>query len=121
MPVRYALRIAYDGGTFNGWQTQPGRQAVQDHVEAALSQICGHPVGTICAGRTDAGVHALAQVVHFDTAVSRPPSAWTRGVNALLPAQVAVQHVCVVDAAFNARFSATRRAYTYLILSLIHI
>jgi len=73
------------------------------------------PIATVCAGRTDAGVHALQQVVHFDTTVVRPDSAWVRGVNARLPAQVAVQSVCRVDSGFHARFSALRRSYVYLI------
>jgi tRNA pseudouridine38-40 synthase len=113
--MRIALTLAYDGGAFNGWQTQPGGTAVQDVLETALGSIAGHPVATICAGRTDAGVHALTQLVHFDTDAQRPESAWVRGVNALLPAGVAVQHCNLVDEAFNARFSASRRAYTYLI------
>lgn len=112
---RYALRIAYEGGTFPGWQTQPSGEAIQDRVEAALSTVAGHPVRTICAGRTDAGVHALAQVIHFDTVAQRPDSAWMRGTNALLPPGVAVQGVVQVDPAFHARYSAVRRAYEYVL------
>jgi len=117
---RYALRIVYDGSGFPGWQTQPSREAVQDRLEAALAVIAGHPVPTVCAGRTDAGVHALAQVVHFASASPRPDSAWVRGVNALLPSQVAVQQVVRVDDAFDARYAAQRRAYTYAILRAPH-
>ncbi len=113
--MRIALTVAYDGGAFNGWQTQPGGTAVQDVLEAALGSVAGHPVSTICAGRTDAGVHALAQLVHFDTDAQRPDSAWIRGVNSHLPDGIAVQHCNLVDAAFHARFSAARRAYTYVI------
>ena len=113
--ARYALRVAYDGASFPGWQTQPSRAAVQDVLEAALSSVACAPIATVCAGRTDAGVHGLNQVVHFDTAVVRPESAWVRGVNARLPAQVAVQAVHRVDAGFHARFSAQRRSYVYLI------
>ena len=83
--MRLALTVAYDGGAFNGWQTQPGGTTVQDVLEAALGSVAGHPVSTICAGRTDAGVHALAQLVHFDTDAQRPDSAWIRGVNSHLP------------------------------------
>lgn len=114
--MRVALRLAYDGAPFSGWQTQPSGAAVQDVVERALARIAGHAVATVCAGRTDAGVHALAQVLHFDTGAERPESAWVRGVNALLPVGVAVQACRRVDVAFSARHSATRRAYTYLIL-----
>ncbi len=113
---RIALRLAYEGTHFRGWQTQPGGQAVQDLLEAALSSVAGHPIATICAGRTDAGVHALAQVVHFDTSVVRPATAWVRGVNTHLPSGVAVQHMQPVDGAFHARFGAARRRYRYLIL-----
>jgi tRNA pseudouridine38-40 synthase len=113
--MRVALRLAYDGGDFTGWQTQPAGTAVQDAVQSALGRIAGHPVTTTCAGRTDAGVHALAQVVHFDTTADRPASAWLRGVNAHLPAGVAIQACREVDEGFSARYSALRRAYTYLI------
>ena len=113
--MRVALKIAYDGARFTGWQTQPAGTAIQDTVEAALAGIAGHPVSTVCAGRTDAGVHALAQVLHFETESVRPESAWVRGVNALLPDAVAVQACRVVDEGFSARYSATRRAYGYLI------
>ena len=112
---RFALRIAYDGASFPGWQTQPTGAAIQDLVERALSSIAGERIATVCAGRTDAGVHALGQVVHFDSAANRPASAWVRGVNALLPAQVAAQQVCEVDERFHARYGATRRAYSYLL------
>ena len=112
---RRALRLAYEGGGFAGWQTQPARDAIQDVLEAALSGVAAHPVATVCAGRTDAGVHALAQVVHFDSAARRPDSAWVRGVNALLPPGVAVQSVVEVGDGFSARYSALRRSYSYLI------
>jgi len=118
--MRVALRLAYDGASFTGWQTQPAGTGVQDRVEAALAGIAGHPVATVCAGRTDAGVHALAQVLHFDTGADRPQSAWVRGVNALLPDAVAVQACRVVDQAFSARYSALRRAYGYLIYRGAH-
>ncbi len=113
---RVALMVAYEGGRFNGWQTQPDRRAAQDVLEAALSSIAGHPVSTTCAGRTDAGVHALAQVVHFDTHAERAPGAWTRGVNALLPPGIAVQWASRCSPEFHARFDARRRCYVYLIL-----
>ncbi len=112
---RFALSLSYDGSRFPGWQTQPSSAALQDLLERALSSIAGERVATVCAGRTDAGVHALAQVVHFETAVTRPDSAWVRGVNALLPAEIAAQRVRQVDEGFHARYGATRRAYSYLL------
>jgi tRNA pseudouridine38-40 synthase len=114
--ARIALGIEYDGSAFCGWQTQPGGCAVQNAVERALAQVAGHPVATICAGRTDAGVHALAQVVHFDSDAVRPQSAWIRGVNALLPDAVAVTWVRHVAAEFHARYGALERRYRYLLL-----
>ena len=113
---RIALTLSYDGANFAGWQTQPSGLTVQDKLEAAIKSIQGQPVATICAGRTDAGVHALGQVVHFDAAVERPLTAWVRGVNAKLPSSIAVHSACSVDAAFNARMSATARTYDYLII-----
>ena len=115
--MRIALGVEYDGSGFCGWQTQAANCAVQDRLEAALTQIAGVPVATLCAGRTDAGVHALAQVVHFDCAVTRPESAWVRGVNALLPPAVAVTWAQPVADEFHARFSATARHYRYVLLN----
>ena len=115
--MRIALGLEYDGAAFSGWQTQPGGAGVQDAVEAALAAMAGHPVATICAGRTDAGVHATAQTVHFDTEVARPLQAWVRGVNAHLPASVSVQWSRAVSEEFHARFSATARRYDYWLLN----
>ena len=115
--MRIALGVEYDGSRFCGWQTQPQGCAVQDALERALAEVAGVPVSTICAGRTDAGVHALAQVVHFDTNAQRPESAWVRGVNALLPAACAVNWSRQVADDFHARYSATARYYRYLLLN----
>lgn len=115
--VRVALGIEYDGAGFAGWQSQPHGNTVQDVVEKALASIAGQPVRVACAGRTDAGVHALGQVIHFDTEVIRPITAWVRGVNAHLPPQVAVCWAREVGADFHARFSAHGRAYRYLLLN----
>jgi len=115
--VRIALGVEYDGSRFCGWQTQPAGCAVQDAFERALSEIAGKPVATICAGRTDAGVHALAQVVHFDTGADRPESAWVRGVNTLLPPACAVTWSQPVADDFHARYSARARHYRYLLLN----
>lgn len=115
--MRIALGLEYDGSSFCGWQTQTSGCAVQDHLEAALAHIAGERVATTCAGRTDAGVHALSQVVHFDTAAQRPASAWVRGVNASLPAGVAVLWAREVDPEFHARYAALERAYRYVLLN----
>lgn len=112
---RYALTLAYDGSGFSGWQTQPDRSAAQDALERALSVVADEPIRTVCAGRTDAGVHALRQVVHFDTEATRPPTAWVRGVNAQLPVSIAVRSVTAVSGDFHARYGAARRRYRYLL------
>ncbi|HKY01123.1 MAG TPA: tRNA pseudouridine(38-40) synthase TruA [Burkholderiales bacterium] len=112
---RIAIGLCYDGSAFEGWQSQASRNTVQDHLEAALSAVAAEPVRVQAAGRTDAGVHAAAQVVHFDVNVERPDSAWVRGTNANLPGGIAVQWACEVDEGFNARFSATGRSYTYVL------
>ncbi|NWG86319.1 MAG: tRNA pseudouridine(38-40) synthase TruA [Hydrogenophilaceae bacterium] len=117
MVGRIALGLEYDGRLFCGWQTQPGGCAVQDALESALAEVHGAPVATIVAGRTDAGVHALCQVVHFDAVNHRPESAWLRGVNALLPEGIAVVWARPVASDFSARFSATERAYRYVLLN----
>jgi tRNA pseudouridine38-40 synthase len=115
--MRIAIGIEYDGSRFIGWQTQPGGGSVQDALESALSAIAGAPVGATAAGRTDRGVHALAQAVHFDTEARRPESAWVRGANALLPGGVAVLWARPVDDEFHARFSAVSRTYRYVLLN----
>jgi len=117
MTTRIALGIEYDGSRFLGWQTQPGGGTVQDALEPALGTIAGEPIAVTCAGRTDRGVHARAQVVHFDTSAARPPSAWVRGVNALLPEAVAVLWSQPVGAEFHARYSARSRTYRYVLLN----
>lgn len=114
--MRLALGLAYDGTSYSGWQTQPDGSAVQDEVERSLAALAGHPVSTLCAGRTDAGVHALQQVIHLDSDADRPLSAWVRGTNARLGPGVAVQWARPVSDAFHARFSARSRSYRYLIL-----
>lgn len=115
--MRVVLGLEYDGTAFCGWQSQSEGCAVQDAVDRAISGIAGEKLTSTCAGRTDAGVHALAQVVHFDTGATRPPTAWTRGVNALLPPGVAVTWAREIDASFHARFSAQGRRYTYWLLN----
>jgi tRNA pseudouridine38-40 synthase len=115
--MRIALGLEYDGSGFCGWQSQAGGGSIQDALETALSAVADAPIRVACAGRTDAGVHALAQVVHFDTDAVRPDSAWVRGVNAHLQASVAVRWAKTVSAEFHARFSARGRRYRYLLLN----
>lgn len=118
MIQKIALGIEYDGSDFHGWQHQrQGVRAVQTCLEAALSRVANHPVNVICAGRTDAGVHASAQVVHFETTQQRPLRAWVLGCNSYLPDDVCVTWARLVPEHFNARFSALARRYRYCILN----
>ena len=116
--VRVALGIEYNGALFHGFQKQPsGVVTVQQALEAALSSVAAEPVTLVCAGRTDTGVHATNQVVHFDTLASRPAKAWTRGVNTQLPDAVAVRWACEITPRFHARFSAQNRTYRYVVIN----
>jgi tRNA pseudouridine38-40 synthase len=113
--MRVALGLEYDGAHFCGWQSQPGGCGVQDALERELARMACHPVRVIAAGRTDTGVHALTQVVHFETTTERPLNAWVRGVNAGLPSSVRVLWAQQVDDEFHARFSARQRYYQYIL------
>jgi tRNA pseudouridine38-40 synthase len=113
--VRVALGVEYAGDAFEGWQSQRHGRTVQDHLEHAIGKIAGHPVRLHCAGRTDAGVHATAQVAHFDTHVERPLSSWVRGVNSSLRVPVSVRWAVEVDDRFHARFGAMARRYRYIL------
>ena len=115
--ARIALGVEYAGSLYHGWQSQPDGNTVQDHLQTALSQIAGEAIAVIAAGRTDTGVHASGQVVHFDTEVVRPLSAWVRGVNRFLPPDIAVQWAHPVADHFHARFSAFARRYRYVLLN----
>lgn len=115
--MRIAIGLEYDGSGFLGWQTQPGGGTVQDAIEKALAGIAGAPVALTVAGRTDRGVHARGQVAHFDTEAERPPAAWVRGTNALLPDTVAVLWSARVDGGFHARYAALTRTYRYALLN----
>ncbi|MFO1325605.1 MAG: tRNA pseudouridine(38-40) synthase TruA [Burkholderiales bacterium] len=115
--MRIALAVEYAGTAFCGFQSQPSHCGVQDALEAAIGEIAGHPLGVAAAGRTDAGVHAASQIVHFDTEAVRPATAWVRGVNTHLPAQVGVLWAHPVPDDFHARFAASARHYTYVLQS----
>ena len=114
--MRIALGLEYDGGPFHGWQSQADNSGVQDALERALSAVAGARTAVVAAGRTDAGAHATLQVAHFDTDAARPDSAWMRGANAHLPDTIAVRWALPIGADFHARFAATGRHYSYLLL-----
>lgn len=115
--MRVALGIEYDGTGFCGWQSQTGTRTVQQEVERALSTVADHPVSVVCAGRTDSGVHAVGQVVHFDSDAERSVRSWVLGANANLPRDVSVIWARPVAGEFHARFSAQARSYRYVILN----
>jgi tRNA pseudouridine38-40 synthase len=115
--MRYALGIEYEGTDFHGWQRLGHGASVQGAVEAALSFVAAHPVAVTCAGRTDAGVHASAQVVHFDSDAARTPFAWQMGGNSRMPDSVAILWAQPVAADFHARFAARARRYSYRLLN----
>lgn len=120
--MRFAIGVEYDGSDFSGWQRlsqpgEPGPATIQGVLEQALSQVADAPVATVCAGRTDAGVHAVCQVVHFDTDVARAPRAWVLGTTGNLPPSVAVRWCVPVADDFSARFSARARRYRYRIIN----
>lgn len=114
--MRVVLGISYNGQPYDGWQSQPSGRTVQDKLEAALGKFATHRVSTLCAGRTDAGVHGLMQVVHFDTALDRTPYSWVRGTNTFLPRDIAVQWAHIVPDEFHCRASALSRRYAYILL-----
>ena len=114
--MRIALGVSYHGTPYNGWQSQPSGHTIQDHLESALSTFADQTISTLCAGRTDAGVHGLMQVVHFDTPVVRDEFSWVRGPNSFLPRDIAVQWARGVPDTFHARASAVSRRYTYVLL-----
>ncbi len=114
--MRVAMGISYHGQAYQGWQSQSSGQTVQDKLELALGKFTNERVSTLCAGRTDAGVHALMQVVHFDTNKERSIFAWIRGTNAYLPRDIAVQWAVLAGDAFHCRACATSRRYAYVLL-----
>ncbi|WP_405224017.1 tRNA pseudouridine(38-40) synthase TruA [Lentisalinibacter sediminis] len=115
--ARVAIGVEYDGTAFQGWQRQSHGRAIQNAFEAALSAVADQPVEAVCAGRTDAGVHATGQVIHFDPPVQRRLRSWLLGTNSNLPADVSVSWARAVSADFHARYSAVSRSYRYLILN----
>ena len=114
--MRVVLGVSYRGRAYHGWQSQPDGNTVQDQLEAALARFADAPLRTVCAGRTDAGVHALNQVAHLDTEIARAEFSWVRGTNRFLPADIAVQWCKLADGTFHARYSALGRRYVYVLL-----
>jgi len=115
--MRIALGLEYDGSAFCGWQSQAQACGVQDHLERALSQLAAEPIAVTAAGRTDAGVHASAQVVHFDTNAERSDNAWVRGTNSNLTPAARVLWSHPTNDEFHARYSALSRTYRYILLN----
>lgn len=114
---RWAAGIEYEGTAYSGWQWQGHAPSIQQEVERVLSSVADRPVKLTAAGRTDAGVHAYNQVVHFDSEANRPAQAWLLGGNAQLPRDIGLRWVQPVDGAFDARRSATARHYRYVMLN----
>jgi tRNA pseudouridine38-40 synthase len=114
--MRIALGVSYSGSSYNGWQSQLSGNTIQDHLEKALAKVAGHAIRTHCSGRTDTGVHALMQVVHFDTQLNRPLHAWLGGANANLPKDIAIEWVREVPEQFHCRSSAINRRYSYILM-----
>ena len=114
---RVALGIRYDGSAYHGWQSQDNLATVQHSLERAIARVANHPINLTCAGRTDAGVHATAQVVHFDTEAWRSEYSWVFGSNGNLASDISVLWAKIVDQQFHARFSATARRYRYVIFN----
>jgi tRNA pseudouridine38-40 synthase len=115
--MRIALKVEYDGSQYHGWQAQQTLRTVQFHLEAALSKVANHPVEVVCAGRTDTGVHATHQIVHFDTENTRSLRAWVHGTNTHLPKDVVVKNAYNVSDQFHARYGAQLRRYRYVIFN----
>jgi tRNA pseudouridine38-40 synthase len=113
--MRIALGVEYEGTHYHGWQDQGNIPTIQRSLETALSKVANQPVQITCAGRTDRGVHATGQVIHFDTQTVRKPDAWVLGANSYLPPDVSVRWVKIIDENFHARFSAISRHYQYVI------
>src|SRR6188768_3519196 len=114
---RFAVGLEYDGRAYSGWQFQPGLQTLQDVVQGALSRVADAPVDCVCAGRTDAGVHASGQVIHFDSDAPRSERGFRLGANTYLPPHVSVVWLREVPPHFHARYAATARSYRYVILN----
>jgi tRNA pseudouridine38-40 synthase len=114
---RVAALVEYDGTEYAGWQSQTHSASIQDAIQDAISFVAGQRIIAVCAGRTDRGVHAIGQVIHFDTEAQRTPRAWVLGANTRLPPAISLQWAGSVETGFHARHAATRRVYRYFILN----
>ena len=112
--AKYAVGIEYAGSAYSGWQRQDHSSSIQQHLEDAIGYVANHPLQLVCAGRTDAGVHAIGQVAHFETTAIRDSRAWVLGSNCRLPRDIRLQWVMPVEQDFHARFSALARSYRYI-------
>lgn len=117
---RVKVTVSYDGSRYGGWQRQPNTHSIQEEIEVALTKMHACPIGITASGRTDAHVHALGQVFHFDTEKDLPPENWKRALNSLLPKDIRIQKAEEADATFHARFDAIGKRYDYLITNDIH-
>lgn len=115
--MRIALVIEYDGSRYHGWQKQDGLPTIQQQLEKALTKIANHEINVTCAGRTDQGVHATNQIIHFDCNNHRPMSAWLNGTNSYLPKDICIKRALEVPKTFHARYSALGRGYRYIIFN----
>lgn len=115
--AKYAVGIEYAGSAYSGWQRQDHSSSIQQHLEDAIGYVANHPLQLVCAGRTDAGVHAIGQVAHFETTATRDSRAWLLGSNCRLPRDIRLKWVVPVEQEFHARFSALARSYRYIILN----
>lgn len=115
--MRIALMVEYDGSQYHGWQSQTGLSTIQQRVEQALSRVAAHDIQVVCAGRTDTGVHAMGQIIHFDSEKERTIRAWIHGANSYLPKDICVKWGREMPDTFHARYSALSRRYRYVILN----
>ena len=115
--MRVALMVEYDGSQYHGWQSQAGLHTVQQRIEAALSRVATHDIQVVCAGRTDTGVHATGQIIHFESEKERSVRAWINGTNSYLPKDICIKWGCEIPESFHARYSAVSRRYQYVIFN----
>ncbi|PID44483.1 MAG: tRNA pseudouridine(38-40) synthase TruA [Proteobacteria bacterium] len=115
--MKYVARIEYDGSAYSGWQYQHHSSTVQETLQGAIAKVANHSIEVVCSGRTDTGVHATGQIVHFESDADRTLESWLYGTNSNLPEDIVVHWVKPVDAAFHARFSAVARRYRYIVLN----
>jgi tRNA pseudouridine38-40 synthase len=115
--TKYAIGVEYDGIAYSGWQRQKHASSIQQHIEDAISFVANHPAQLVCAGRTDAGVHAIEQIAHFESDARRDNRAWLLGSNCRLPRDIRLKWIIPVEPEFHARYSAVARSYRYIILN----